>query len=179
MTSGRDDEALSWAGDDDPTLDTGGAAAEADASPAVLPEGFTAVGRGSDRVRGADDAVRGTTVDQPQGDEHDAVSEADAQAARLGNGALIGLGIFGGVYLLYTIGWIIGGLRLQEVALFVVSPAVYVPFLVLAVLAPAIWFAASFLLTRRSRTWVRMAWLAVGVVLLVPWPFIMVGAVGQ
>ena len=58
----RDEEALSWDGDDDPTLDTGttaakDAAAEDDAATddvasdsASLPDGWTPVGRGSGSV---------------------------------------------------------------------------------------------------------------------------------
>ena len=49
----------------------------------------------------------------------------------------------------------------------------------LAVLAPALWFGTVFLLTRRSAGWVRVVWLVAGAILLVPWPFITVGAVGQ
>ena len=46
-------------------------------------------------------------------------------------------------------------------------------------IAPALWFATAVLLTRSERTWKRMLWLFAGVVLFVPWPFVMVGAVGQ
>lgn len=179
VTSGRDDDALSWDGDDDPTLDVG--TAEAASAPPIdagveapgrhpldLPEGFTAVGKGSDEVGPATDTPHETEDETP-------VPETPA----LGNAALVGLGLIGGAYLLYTIGWIIGGLRLQGFALFVVSPAAYVPTFVLAVLAPAIWFATVYATTRHSRTWVRFAWLLAGIALLVPWPFTMVGAVGQ
>lgn len=170
----RDDDALSWEGDEDPTLDVGTPArAEAPARTAassrsaapVLPDGYTPVGKGSGDVGRADDV-----------DAHD----APAETAQLGNVALVALGILGGVYLLYTIGWIIGGLRLQVIApALLVSPVAYVPAFWLAVLAPVIWFSATLLLTRRSAAWLRFAWLAAGAVLLVPWPFIMIGAVGQ
>jgi hypothetical protein len=49
----------------------------------------------------------------------------------------------------------------------------------LAVCAPLLWFATTLLLTQRSPAWVRIVWLVAGVVLLVPWPFIMIGTVGQ
>jgi hypothetical protein len=161
----RDDDALSWGGDDDPTLDVGTPRRAPDAaapSAATLPDGYTAVGKGSD----------------------DVAREIDERAApepgQIGNVALVALGILGGVYLLYTIGWIIGGLRLQVIApALLVSPVAYVPAFWLAVLAPAIWFGGSLLLTRRVAAWVRFVWLAAGVVLLVPWPFIMIGAIGQ
>lgn len=170
----RDDDALSWEGDEDPTLDVGTsarvepparAAASSRSAASVLPDGYTPVGKGSGDVDRADDA-----------DGHD----APAEPAQLGNVALVALGILGGVYLLYTIGWIIGGLRLQVIApALLVSPVAYVPAFWLAVLAPAIWFSATLLLTRHSAAWLRFVWLAAGAVLLVPWPFIMIGAIGQ
>ena len=172
VTPGRDDDALSWSGDDDPTLDVGAPdALEAsedetvtDAAPAALPDGFTAVGKGSEDV-GRIDAEGAVTM---PGDR-----------APMGNATLISLGLFGGIYLLYVIGWIIGGLRLQGTAVFLVTSAAYQFGLWLAVLAPVFWFGAVFVLTRSSPTWVRLVWLLAGAALLVPWPFIMTGAVGR
>nr|BFF11774.1 hypothetical protein GCM10025699_30770 [Microbacterium flavescens] len=97
----------------------------------------------------------------------------------MGNAELITLGVIGGFSVLYAVGWLIGGLRLQGTAQFLVSSVAYQISLWLAVLAPVVWFAAVYLLTIGSKTWVRFAWLAAGVVLLVPWPFIMVGAIGR
>jgi hypothetical protein len=42
-----------------------------------------------------------------------------------------------------------------------------------------VWFVTVFALTRRSRAWVRLTWLIAGAVLLLPWPFIMLGAIGR
>jgi len=180
MASGRDDDALAWDGDDDPTLDVGtapakpigeeppepdvDASARTDAAPAALPQGYTAVGKGSGEVGRVN---RDGTVTMP----------GDRKPMR--NATLIGLGILGGVYLIYAIGWIIGGLRLQGRAEYLVTDIMYQGSLWLAVLAPLLWFATVFLLTMRSRAWVRFAWLIAGVALLLPWPFIMIGAVGQ
>lgn len=158
MSSGRDEDALSWGGDDDPTLDVG-----APAPAPALPDGFTALGPGSDEVGYID--ADGT------------VTPAGAPAP-LGNVLLVSLGVIGGIYALYVIGWIIGGLRLQGVASFLVDPAAFIPFLWLAILAPVLWFGATFVVTRHSATWVRVAWLIAGVVLLVPWPLIMRGVGG-
>lgn len=197
MTTGRDDDALTWDGDDDPTLDTGGrsgADAEPDdlaatspehgsepepdpaaSSPVELPEGFTALGRGSDAVAAAPGgAAASRSVDGAAADR--AVAD---ERAPMGNGALVALGVLGGVYALYAIGWLIGGLRLQGAATYLVFDVMYQGSLWLAVLAPVLWFATTFLLTRRSRSWVRFTWLAAGVVLLLPWPFVMIGAIGQ
>lgn len=173
MTDPRDDEALSWGGEDDPTLDVGTSPVDErepapEAAPAerpALPDGYEAVGRGSDDVGRI---------------EADGTVTPSGAPAPTGNAMLITLGILGGVYLLYTIGWIIGALRLDTVApMLIVSPAAYVPAFWLAVLAPALWFAVTLWLTRPSRGWVRVAWLIGGAVLLIPWPFIMIGAVGQ
>lgn len=186
MTTGRDDDALTWDGDDDPTLDVGAAAgsdvAPEPATPAPapgpaqgLPKGYTAVGKGSDAVASAD-APGAASVEEPVSSDGDALA---TERRPLGNGALVALGVLGGVYALYAVGWIIGGLRLQGRAQYLVLDVMYQGSLWLAVLAPVLWFATTFLLTRRSRAWVRFAWLAVGAVLLLPWPFVMIGAIGQ
>lgn len=171
MSTGRDDDALHWDGDDDPTLDVGSMPEEdplrgvADTSePLALPDGFSAVGKGSEKVgRVASDG----TVTMPGG------------AQPMSNGTLVALGILAGAYLLFTIGWIIGGIRLQGTARFLVSPVGYQVAFWLAVTAPALWFLTTHLLTRASKSWVRIVWLIAGIVVLIPWPFVMVGAVGQ
>jgi hypothetical protein len=170
VSTGRDlpdrDDALSWDGDDDPTLDTGVAgdtrAPVRVSEPAVAP----APAAGSEpRPPAPDD-------DEPTG---------------IGNVALVALGVLGGVYLLFSFGWIVSGLRLQGVAAFLVAGDGLAPptwaagnavALVLAAAAPAIWFATVFVLTRRSAPWLRWVLLIGGAVLMVPWPFVMVGAIG-
>lgn len=91
---------------------------------------------------------------------------------------LLTLGIVGGVYLLYTVGWVIGGLRLKPLANLIVADAMFVPWFVLAIAAPALWFLATWVLTRGRAAWLRIAALIAGAVLLVPWPFVTVGAIG-
>ena len=176
MSTGRDDDALRWDGDDDPTLDVGTRAAPAAAvegdpargaadtsEPLALPDGFHAVGKDSEKVGHI---------------EQDGTVVMPGDKAPLSNAMLISLGVLAGVYLLFTIGWIIGALRLQGTAQFLVSPVGYQIALWLALLAPALWFVATYLLTRAAKSWVRIVWLLAGLVVLVPWPFIMVGAVG-
>ena len=58
----------------------------------------------------------------------------------MGNATLITLGILGGVYLIYAIGWVIGGLRLQGRAEYLVTDVMYQGSFWLAVLAPLLWF---------------------------------------
>ncbi|KJL43445.1 hypothetical protein RS82_01501 [Microbacterium trichothecenolyticum] len=178
VTTGRDDDALTWDGDDDPTLDHGGTGepeeepeTAAAASPAELPKGFTAVGKGSETLGSADAPAAESVPEAPT---------ATAPDRRpMGNGALIAFGVLGGVYALFAIGWLIGGLRLQGRAQYLVTDVMYQGSLWLAVLAPLLWFATTLLLTRASRAWLRFTWLAAGVVLLLPWPFVMIGAIGQ
>jgi hypothetical protein len=165
VTARSDDDALSWGDEDDPTLHVGPSSARPTPAPTdepaaaapVLPDGYVAVGKGAETV-------------QPQPEKH---------APALGNVALLVVGVLGGIYLLSTIGWVVGGLRLKGAADFLVAPAAYQVSLWLAVAAPAIWFLTVLWLTAGSRVWVRFAWLIGGAALLLPWPFIMVGAVGR
>jgi hypothetical protein len=164
MARGTDDDALAWDGDDDPTLDVGPAVAEPTRETKALPEGYTAVGKGSDDV----------------GRVHtDGSVTMPGERQPMGSATLIALGILGGVHLLYAIGWIVGGLRLQGRAAYLVTDIMYQGSFWLAVLAPLLWFGTVFLLTVRSRPWVRFVWLIAGVALLLPWPFILIGAVGR
>ena len=202
----RDEDALSWEGDDDPTLDTGAPAAPAEAVAAdpappqeSLPEGWTPVGRGSETVThapgsepaaprtppplptpsppvGADETAGAATSDAPV--EPAAPTEEPA-AEGLGTAALVSIGVLGGVYLLFAIGWLVGGLRLQGRYQVLVTDSMYQGALWLATAAPLVWFATTIFATRKTRAWVRWLWLAVGVLLLIPWPFLMIGAVGR
>ncbi|WP_259607960.1 MULTISPECIES: hypothetical protein [Microbacterium] len=152
-----DDDALRWDGDDEN-------------GPASLPPGWKAVGKGSDDVPGSPaDAASA---------RHDAET-ADDDTHALGTVSLVLLGVLGGVYLLYTVGWLIGGIRLKQLANLIVADAMYVPWLILAVAAPALWFLTGWVLTRGRAMWLRMLVLLAGVVLLVPWPFVMMGALGS
>jgi hypothetical protein len=171
VSTPRDDDALSW-GDDDPTLVTGGSdtaqAPARDAGSETLPEGWNAVGRGSD----GDGHVAPVSDADPVG-----ADDEDARPAA-GSAALVAAGVLGGIYLLYAIGWLIGGLRLQGRYQVLVTDAMYQGALWVATAAPLIWFGTVLFATRGSRAWVRGLWLVAGALLLVPWPFIMIGAVG-
>ncbi|UJP11239.1 hypothetical protein L2X99_06770 [Microbacterium sp. KUDC0406] len=163
MTSDPDDDALSWDGD-------------SEAERPTLPKGWHAVGRGSDGVDSA--AVADQVAEAPPSEDAAAAAsapEVDEELEGLSTGMLLALGAIGGVYLLYTVGWLIGGLRMQAGALFLIPSVMYTATLVIAVAAPALWFAASWTLTRGARSWVRLLALIAGVVLLVPWPFVMSG----
>lgn len=165
MSNGRDDDALTWDGDDDPTL---AARTETPADAGAprderLPRGFTTVGRGSERVpRTSARAER----------------EARPDSVPLGNAALVAIGMIAAAFILFAVGWLIVSLRLQSVEGLPVPQIALVVISLVAAAAPLIWFATVFALTRGSRTWVRFTWLVAGVVLLVPWPFLVTGALG-
>ncbi|SDQ12870.1 hypothetical protein [Microbacterium sp. cf332] len=160
MTS-RDDDALSWAGDDDPTL-------------------VSAPTRDSGLASRPSDAAAPPTHPSEPAPAQDLESAgdpgtADAGRPAMSSAALVSFGVLGGIYLLYTVGWIVGGLRLNDIAGFIVAPTASVPAIIVAILAPAVWFGVTFLLTRGRATWLRFVWLVAGAVLLVPWPFAMLG----
>ncbi|MFS0852289.1 hypothetical protein [Microbacterium sp. 179-I 3D4 NHS] len=131
--------------------------------------------------RREEDPRRARVGDAPRTPSGIVGSDAEADAARtpLSTAMLLITGVIGGVYLLYSIGWIVGGLRLQPLASFLVADAMFVPWFALAVAAPALWFLAGWVLTRGRASWIRVAVLLAGVVLLVPWPFVTVGVVGS
>ncbi|WP_136585401.1 DNA polymerase III subunit gamma/tau [Microbacterium hydrothermale] len=193
MSTPRDDDALSWDGDDDPTLDvgethaprrTGRVETPAEAEPLEPlhpgPSAAAPVTRHpetpvAEPVVGAKavdaKAVDGTTVDAPVDD-----AEADAVAAApLGNVGLVGIGMVAATFLLFAIGWLLAGLRLNGLGL-PISSVTVIALTIGAALAPLVWFVAVLALTRSWRTWQRFLLLIVGIVLLVPWPFLSLGA---
>lgn len=157
--SSRDDDGLRWDGDDDPTLHVT-PDAEPDDGPA--PE---------------------ATEESESTAEAEQVAEEDPAAAGGGGSvALVAYGVLGGVYALWTLGWVLGTLRLRawiEQATDTVADLMFQGSMVLAIAAPALWFLTTLAATRRKRTWQRFLWLGAGVVLLIPWPFVMVGVIGQ
>ena len=184
MTSHRDDDALGWAGDDDPTLASGPRPVEP-GQESVQEPGF---GPGQDLAqepgREHGPAVVGgerepePTTEIPDGwsvvgpttaVQEEAARNVTPPASSI---MLITLGILAGVYLLYTIGWFIGIGRIANSLVDPVAQFMFALGLWLAVAAPAVWFGATFWLTgARPRT--RIAWLLAGAVLLAPLPFVL------
>jgi hypothetical protein len=157
MTMSRDDDALSWAGDDDPTLtppiQAGRAPAEKVEAPTVL-----------EQAELAEDA-----------EVEAELAAAQKASAQLSSAALVTLGIVGGMYLLYTIGWAIVVARTTVTFFPLDSVFLEVCFRIgqfLSIAAAPLWFVSTLLLTQR-RTWrSRLGWLLLGIFVLVPWPFI-------
>lgn len=75
-------------------------------------------------------------------------------------------------YLVLTIGWIFAvQLADSPVPLFAAILWQFGEFL--AMLAPPLWFAATLTLTRDARPRVRVGWLALGTLVLLPWPLVL------
>lgn len=173
MTSDPDD-ALSWEGDDTPAASPRSKEVPLSEEAPSLPEGWNAVGKGSETVRSTAEPALPSSETVKEASDPDAATERGLSTA-----ALLSFGVLGGIFLLYAVGWVIGGLRLQPLARFLVADAMYLPWMWLAVLAPALWVVAVLVLTRGRATWIRILALVGGVVLLVPWPFVMIGAFGS
>lgn len=183
MSTPRDDDALSWGGDDDPTLDVGekrapgrpaadDAAASRDLSSTALePEPLQPAPEPlQPRTEVASPAVR-----HPESDEQSDDEQTDAaHSAPLGNVGLVGIGMVAATFLLFAIGWLLAGLQLGGLGLPIPSVTV-IALTVGAALAPIVWFVAVLVLTRGWRTWQRFLLLILGIVLLVPWPFLSLG----
>lgn len=168
MTTDPDD-ALRWEGDD-PEAPT---APAAKTPPAAAPPASASGEAVRDDVlpaAPAEDAATGTAAAARSADEE--------EPAGAGNAALVFYGIIGGVYLLFAAGWIVGGFRLRPRASLLLGDWTYFPWMWLAALAPVLWFAATWALTRGRASWIRIVALIAGAALLVPWPFVMFGTVG-
>ena len=171
MTRDPDDDALRWEGDDDPTLAPGWKAV---GKPVPLE-------RADDGCRGIrpvrrrrHDGADGATDARPRGRLATAVDD-DADAARqAGSAELVILGVLGGVYLLYAIGWLIWATTPAPELADPVAQFMYGLGRWLAVAAPALWFGTVLWLTAEHRR-ARLLWLIAGAVLLVPVPFLLRG----
>ena len=103
-------------------------------------------------------------------------------AERLGQQApssalLILYGILGGVYLIYTIGWVVSVFNDNRkpfddfLTEFMYQLGEY-----MAIASPALWFVTALVLTRGRKPIVRLLALLLGVVVVIPWPFVLLGA---
>lgn len=171
MTRETEDDALRWEGDDDPTLAPGWKTV---GPPVAAPVGASGSDAASDATSGTENSPANAADDVDADTEAEATAEADgdqtAPASQTGSVELVVLGILAGVYLLYTIGWLITALRTSAPGVSVVSDAMYVLGLWLAVLAAPCWFALALRAGARRR---RLVWLVAGVIVLMPLPFVL------
>jgi len=164
MTADRDDDALSWAGDDDPTLVTEAHAATGPQRPKsepALAAGWRVVGRPGREAADGETAGDGTAA-------------VDSEPAQLSSIALVLHGIVGGIFLLYAIGWLVAIGRDPFIPADLVGQFMYRLGQWLAVLAAPLWFGAALWVTRGAGSVRRrLIAFAIGVVVLAPWPFIL------
>ncbi|WP_157372790.1 DNA polymerase III subunit gamma/tau [Agromyces sp. Root81] len=160
MTRDSDDDALRWEGDDDPTLAPGWKTVGA---PAAVP---AAEGDSPDEHRAA-------IADDESASEAENAEVADA-ASQTSSAELVVLGVLGGIYLLYAIGWLVVALGEAPVFADPVAQFMYGLGSWFAVLAAPLWFGAVLWLAADHRR-ARLIWLIAGAVLLVPVPFLLRG----
>lgn len=148
-----DDAALRWDDVDDPSyIDPGADEPELEPEP---------VADAADAGSASADAATDAAADAP------AVAPLPAPGLRLLTV------LFAAVYVLLSVGWIIG------VGLLPISgPSLLVEVLYqfsefLAIVASALWFATTLSLTREGRAVHRIGWLALGTLVLLPWPFVL------
>jgi hypothetical protein len=85
---------------------------------------------------------------------------------------LITYGVIAGIMLIYTIGWIVSVSRSGPFSSALLVEAMSQLGEFLAIASPALWFATIFVLTRESKPLVRLLLLLLGLVIVVPWPFV-------
>ncbi|MCY7413346.1 MAG: hypothetical protein LH471_09995 [Salinibacterium sp.] len=137
MSVDPDEDALAWAGDDDPSLAVGAKASRRAAS---------------------------------------AEAETAPTGRQIPGVLLVTYGVLGGIYLIYTFGWLLSLQRLIGVRGVSSDPLTEIMFqfgAFLALAGPTLWFAATFLLTRGQKPLSRLAWLLVGLLAVLPWSFIL------
>ena len=148
MSGDDDDEALTWAGGRDPSHYE---------TPEVKPQKpQKAAGSSAKPVVGAPEVQ----------DDDDELPPAMSSVV------LVALGILGGIYLLYTIGWFVSWQRFLYASADELELIAFHVQQVLAIVGPPLWFIVTLLLTRERKPQVRLLWLLVGALVLIPWPFV-------
>ena len=152
VTGNENDEALTWAGGRDPS--------HYETAEVKPPK----VARPSKRL-----------VSSPLADGEDPSPPVEDEDPPQPTSAvvLVSLGVLGGIYLLYTVGWAISWQRFLYTSDNELELVAFRVQQVLALLAPLLWFVATMLLTRTRKPVIRLLWLLLGAVILIPWSFVM------
>jgi hypothetical protein len=163
----EDDEALTWGGGLDPSYVEN----HEPVNPLRKKKVPKAVSLEVPEPDVADSGVADSGVadsDDSDGDVVDAEDLPPVTSAAV----LLSLGVLAGVYLLYTVGWIVSLQRMLYFAANNFDQSAFRAQQVLAIAAPLLWFVATILFTRKHSPVTRLVWLVVGALLLVPWSFI-------
>ena len=153
MTPDEDDDALTWEGARDPSHYETPVAKPAKVSKPSAPALRQAQGPGN---------VEG---EEPE--------DSGAMGPVASSALLISIGVFVGVYALYTVGWFVSWQRFTYTSTGQLEQIAFLIEEALAIVAAPVWFAAVILLTRTRRPVVRLLWLLIGALVLIPWPFTM------
>jgi hypothetical protein len=149
----EDEEALTWAGGRDP-------------SHYETPEGKPARPAAAPRNP---KSVRSDGLGET-GDDGEAVADSD-QRPSMSAIVLVCLGILGGIYALYTLGWFVSWQRLLYADPDELEFQAFHVQQVLAILAAPLWFGATLYFTRGRKPAARLLWLVIGALVLIPWSF--------
>jgi hypothetical protein len=109
-----------------------------------------------------------THIDTNKADA-DAVADDAPEFAGTSSGMLVLYGVFGGIYLLFTVAWLITALRTTIATGTPLDDIMTRASSILAVVAAPAWFIASIALAAGRPSWLRVVALIVGIVVLLPW----------
>jgi hypothetical protein len=177
--STEDEEALAWAGDNEERLTTGStskspvrkrrASPSSTPSPAPSPA-ISAVPDVEPAAASASASASAPVAESWVPSEAFPEEEEEARGG-LSSGQGILMGVLGGFYLLFSAAWIVTALRNPVQISDPLGSFMFVTGLWMAAFAPAAWFSATLVLGRhRSFLW-RFAILALGAVVVIPWPY--------
>ena len=134
----------------------------------------------SQTERNAPQVVSGGGLEDPLSDgvggAGELTDEVLASRQQLSNGALVLLGVVGGLYLLYSWVWFSWANYYSQINSAVAEGSGAIGAVLQQVvfwaapLAPALWFVATYLLNRGSGTWRLALWLLLGALVLLPLP---------
>lgn len=111
---------------------------------------------------------------KPLVDSADAPTETPRGAPKAMPAALlVTYGIIAGIYLIYTLGWIISVTRSTVTQIDLLAEIMYQFGQFLAISSPAIWFVTVLYLTRGRKPVVRLLFLVAGLAATVPWPLLL------
>ena len=104
-------------------------------------------------------------------------SADNAKTASSGSLLLISYGILGGAYLIYTIGWFVSVFNDNRKPFDdFLTELMYQVGEYLAIASPVLWFVTALVLTRGRKPIARLLALLLGAVVVIPWPFVLLGA---
>ncbi|BDZ51232.1 hypothetical protein GCM10025867_34730 [Frondihabitans sucicola] len=105
-------------------------------------------------------------------DEDDEDDEDELPDGVMSSTMLVVHGVFGAIFLLFTVAWLRSVGNVQPSFDSSLAAAMWRIGTYLAVAGPAIWFVGTILLLPTSRSRTRVVSFIVGVVILLPWPFV-------